>query len=122
MRRTQAREAIVESLKKAKQPIAAQEIIAAVAESRPDINKSTVYRFINSLLESEQIIAIPVPGRGALYELRCDRPQHHHFACEKCQKVVCLLDSQLELKRIVPRGFSISQQNIVLSGKCPRCS
>jgi Fur family ferric uptake transcriptional regulator len=121
MRKTQAREAIIDTLKKAKRPVTAREIIDAVADSRPDINKSTVYRFIKSLLASEQIVAIALPGKGSLYELR-GAGSHHHFTCEKCQKVVCLGNSQLELKRMVPKGFAISPQHLVLSGLCARCS
>lgn len=121
MRKTQARQAIVELLAKAHKPVTAREIVDGIAKSRPDINKSTVYRFIKSLIDTNQLVAIPLVGKGALYELRTDA-LHHHFACEKCQDVVCLDGADVQLRRMVPQGFSVSPQHVVLSGLCAKCS
>jgi Fur family ferric uptake transcriptional regulator len=121
MRKTQARQAIVDLLSKSDRPVPARDIVLGVARARPDINKSTVYRFIKSLLESQQLISIPLPGRGALYELRREG-EHYHFSCERCQEVLCLDNTKLELGRLVPRGYTVTPQNLVLSGICPKCS
>lgn len=121
MRKTQARQAIIEVLRAAGKPISAKEIGEAVSRGRPDLNKSTVYRFIKSLLASEQLVAISLPGRGAVYELRSERG-HHHFTCERCHTVVCLKKTGLELRKVVPKGYAVSAQNVVLSGLCPDCS
>ncbi|MFO0415768.1 MAG: Fur family transcriptional regulator, partial [Pseudomonadota bacterium] len=68
MRNTQARQAIIEFLSGRNKPTTAREIVEAVAKQRPEINKSTVYRFIKTLTESGKLATIPVPGKGAVYE------------------------------------------------------
>ena len=67
MRKPQARQAIVAPLSKSDRTVPARDIVLGVTRARPDINTSTVYRFIKSLLESQQLISIPLPGRGALF-------------------------------------------------------
>jgi Fur family peroxide stress response transcriptional regulator len=120
MRKTQARQAIIDFLTSRKQPTSAKEIVEAVACDRPDINKSTVYRFIKVLTDSSQLATIPIPGKGALYELRKDEP-HYHFTCERCEEVVCMERESSQLKQLVPRGYSVSPEQLVLSGICPAC-
>ena len=121
MRKTQARQAIVELLTKAARPLSAREIVEATARARPDINKSTVYRFIKSLLEAKQLVGISLPGRGALYELRNEK-QHCHFTCESCLEVVCLDGTEVEVDRLVPAGYTVFPDHLVLSGLYPKCS
>jgi Fur family ferric uptake transcriptional regulator len=121
MRKTQARQAIFDLLSKSGKPVTARDIALGVARARPDINKSTVYRFIKSLLDSQQLTLIPLPGRGALYELRRDE-EHYHFSCERCLEVLCLDNSKLRVGGLVPRGYTLSPQNLLLSGLCPKCS
>jgi Fe2+ or Zn2+ uptake regulation protein len=120
MRKSEVREAIIELFKCSNRPIAAQEIIDEIARDRPAINKSTVYRFINTLIESELLVTIALPGRALLYELR-DRDAHHHFTCEECHEVTCLKAARMRLNRMVPDGYSVSPQHLVLSGRCPKC-
>lgn len=120
MRNTQARKAIIDYLTAQDRPTSAKEIEDAVASGRPDLNKSTVYRFIKALTESGQLATIPVPGRGAMYELRKSEP-HYHFTCERCEEVICMKQSAADVKRLLPRGYSVSAEQLVLSGVCPAC-
>ena len=120
MRNTQARTAIVEFLSGRTKPTTAKQIVEYVAARRPDINKSTVYRFIKALTEDGQLATILVPGKGAVYELRKKSP-HYHFTCERCEEVICMERESAQLKRLVPRGYSLSPEALVLSGVCPAC-
>lgn len=120
MRNTQARQIIIEFLKNRSQPTSAKEIVMHVSTTRPDINKSTVYRFIKALTEGGQLSTIQVPGRGAVYEMRSKDP-HYHFTCEQCEKVMCMGKDNSQIKKLVPRGYSISSEHLVLSGLCPTC-
>jgi Fe2+ or Zn2+ uptake regulation protein len=120
MRNTQARNLIVEFLRARTKPTTAKEIVEHVAETRPDINKSTVYRFIKALTEDGQLATIQVPGKSAVYEMRSDLP-HYHFTCEECEEVVCMGRESSQLKKLVPRGYTVSQEHLVLSGICPAC-
>lgn len=120
MRKTEVREAVIDLLQSSNRPISAQEIIDEIARQRPAINKSTIYRFINALIENELLVTIALPGRAMLYELR-DPDAHHHFTCEECHEVTCLKASKMRLHRLVPEGFSVSPQHLVLSGRCPKC-
>jgi Fur family ferric uptake transcriptional regulator len=120
MRNTQARQLILKFLQEQEAPISAREIIDFVAKTRPDINKSTVYRFINTLSEDGLVSTIQVPGKGAVYEMRGERP-HYHFNCELCDSVVCMGKDDAQIRRLVPSGYSVSQEQLVLSGVCPNC-
>jgi Fur family ferric uptake transcriptional regulator len=120
MRNTQARQLILEFLKERRHPTSAKEIVEHVAGTRPEINKSTVYRFIKALNEDGQLKTIHVPGRGAVYEMRSNRP-HYHFSCERCDTVVCMGRDSSTMKLLVPRGYSVSSEQLVLSGLCPSC-
>jgi Fe2+ or Zn2+ uptake regulation protein len=121
MRKTQARQAIIDFLGSCEKPTSAKEIVEAVASDRPDINKSTVYRFIKTLTEGAQVTVVPIPGKGALYELKNRKP-HYHFSCSRCSEVVCVDRDQSQLGQLVPRGFAVSAENLVLSGLCPDCA
>jgi Fe2+ or Zn2+ uptake regulation protein len=120
MRNTKARQLIIKLLEGIHNPISAKEIVKHVSENRPEINKSTVYRFIKALTDEQQLITIQVPGRGAVYELSSKEP-HYHFTCDSCETVVCMGREGSQIKKLVPRGYSISPNQLVLSGKCPSC-
>jgi len=120
MRNTQARQLIVAFLRARTKPTTAREIVEHVAKKRPDINKSTVYRFIKTLTEGGQLSTIQVPGKGAVYEMR-RRDPHYHFTCEKCDEVTCLKRDGAVIRKLVPRGYALSQEHVVLSGVCPSC-
>jgi Fe2+ or Zn2+ uptake regulation protein len=120
MRNTQARQLIIEFLKGCSRPTSAKSIVEYVSETRPDINKSTVYRFIKALTEDGQLATIQVPGKSAVYEMRGKSP-HYHFTCQVCDEVVCMGKQKSEVRRLVPRGYSVSSEQLVLSGVCPSC-
>jgi Fe2+ or Zn2+ uptake regulation protein len=120
MRNTQARQCITEFLLKQKKPVTAKSIVDFVSKTRPDINKSTVYRFIKTLTEEGHLSTIQVPGRGAVYEMKAKSP-HYHFTCNKCEEVICMGKESPKLKALVPRGFSVDQEDLVLSGTCSDC-
>jgi len=120
MRNTQARQLIIEFLEGCSQPTSAKEIVAHVSTTRRDINKSTVYRFIKALTEDGQLATIQIPGKGAVYEMRSKAP-HYHFSCEQCEKVMCMGKESSQIKKLVPKGYSISSEDLVLSGLCPSC-
>lgn len=112
MRNTQARQSILEFLSDRSKPGTAKEIVEHVSNKRPDVSKETVYRFIKTLSEIGRVSTIQVPGKGAVYEMKALHP-HYHFACEKCDEVICVEREEQPLARLVPRGYSVSQEQMV---------
>jgi len=120
LRNTPARVEITATIRSSGRPISAVEILRNVAKKRADLNKTTIYRFLKALIDTGELVAISVPGKAARYELK-DVAGHPHFVCQECSEVVCLT-TEINLANLLPTGFQISTESVVLSGRCPRCS
>ena len=93
----------------------------------PNFDRVTLYRTLNSFLESGILHKIPNDLGSATYGLCHDtcNPQEHkhdhvHFKCNKCGKVECLED--LIVPKIkVPTGYSPYTVNMIVDGICGNC-
>ncbi|MCM1347821.1 MAG: transcriptional repressor [Firmicutes bacterium] len=96
-------------------------------EERIDsIDKSSVFRVLNILLEHHAVHAVE-DGRGiAKYELchtsdpDCSRHMHVHFYCEQCRQVYCFQGTPAPAVSL-PHGFTTHSVNYMLKGICPNC-
>lgn len=90
------------------------------------MEKSSIFRVLNTLLEHDMVHAIE-DGRGiAMYEI-ChsdhhgeDNDMHAHFYCENCHRVFCLESVPAHIPP-VPDGFSVKAVNYMLKGICRDC-
>jgi Fur family ferric uptake transcriptional regulator len=80
---THSRLAILNAFKKNRNPMSAQEIIAALSS---DIDQATVYRTINALKKNGVIKQIDLRHNHAHYEL-ADTLEHHHLICLSCGRI-----------------------------------
>ena len=82
---------------------------------------ATVYRAVNALLEAGAIDAVEIPGEPARYE-RSDKGHHHHFQCEKCERVFDVAGCLANLRKLVPPKFRVKEHAVLLYGVCAGCA
>jgi len=121
-RQTQQQRAIEAAFTAAGRPLAPHEILEAARNQSPSLNLATVYRAVKRMLEENALHLVELPGEPARYELRtaADR-HHHHFRCRRCDSVFDLRGCVEGLKKLLPRGFRMTDHEIVLYGYCPAC-
>ena len=106
-------------------PLSAQEIYETLSRTE-DINKTTVYRILDLLVEKDVVERIRGGGRSFRYGMAPNEnhPSHPHFYCKKCGNLECLspdgLRVELEnLRRTFP-GI-IEKVEVRLDGICKNC-
>jgi Fur family ferric uptake transcriptional regulator len=98
--------------------LTAPEIIDLLQQTGSQLNKTSVYRALERLLESEEVCRHMFGGQIARYELR--ETHHDHLVCTVCGQitavpcVVTIPDSY--------QGWQIDHHHLTLFGVCERCS
>jgi len=86
------------------------------------ISCGTVYRNLNFLADSGEILRLSVPDGPDHFDLRVD--DHSHFCCKRCGRVVdASVDTLGDLSGCdfgLP-GYRVDRCCLVLSGVCPDC-
>ncbi|MEO8108742.1 MAG: Fur family transcriptional regulator [Ginsengibacter sp.] len=101
------------------------------ADIEKNIGKSfdrvTVYRTLQSFVEKGIIHLIPTTDNSIKYALcksDCAPGHHHddhvHFICGECEKTICLDDVDIPLVKL-PKGFTPSRFQMVVTGVCGEC-
>lgn len=120
VRKTKQRDAIQQVFEKSDRPLSPDEVRDLAADLIPGIGIATVYRNIKSLVESEVLKPVEIPGAAARYEM-ADLAHHHHFQCNDCDKVYDIPGCPGNLQKMTPPGFQVTAHSITLYGKCPDC-
>ncbi|HYZ15671.1 MAG TPA: transcriptional repressor [Candidatus Acidoferrum sp.] len=119
VRDTRQKRAIRRVLDRADRPLTPEEILAGAARESEGLGIATVYRTLKGLVEEGWLNVVEVPGRPGLYE-RSGKEHHHHFVCERCEKVFelkgCTVTADL------PRGFRARDHDVTIYGTCAPCS
>ncbi len=121
------RELIINSLKKRKDHPTAEELFLDLKKNMPEIGIATVYRNLQSLYQSGEIIKIKTKDGVDRYDGNI-KP-HIHFECLKCGKVsdISLEDEQMnkldnDMKKLANEiGASKEKFSIIISGVCKNC-
>lgn len=99
----------------------AEDIYRDVHEQNPKVSRGTVYRNLNLLEETGDIISIEVPG-GNRFDRRCD--PHAHVICCSCGAVCdALVEHDHALDGMVKgqTGYIITRHETLFYGICPSC-
>jgi Fur family ferric uptake transcriptional regulator len=106
-------------------PLSAQEVYDTVSRSQA-INRVTVYRILDHLVETGVVERISGGGRAFFYGLAPNRHhlRHPHFYCRRCGRLECLQPGSLawdatDLERTFPG--EIEKVEIRIDGICRRC-
>lgn len=121
-----ARLAVIELLARQGCAMTAIEIDDRLRSTDQAIGRASVYRTLEQLEELKLVHRLEM-GRGmASYErIEPSGEHHHHVVCEKCGRVEPFEDPGLEraIGRLQGRvGFEVSEHEVVLRGRCPRCA
>ncbi len=106
-------------------PLSAQDIFETLSRS-DEINRVTVYRILDLLVEKGVIDRISGGGRSFHYGLAPNKnhPSHPHFYCKLCGNLECLNPEgvHLEMEQIM-RTFPgiIEKVEVRLDGVCKIC-
>jgi Fur family ferric uptake transcriptional regulator len=121
-RDTAQRRAIRRALEEAGRPLGALEMLEASKSFAPGLGIATVYRNVKSLLEDGIVTEVALPGEPPRYEA-AGKDHHHHFRCERCEKVYELGGACLpDLKSALPRGFRVTSHEVLVHGVCAACA
>lgn len=92
------------------------------------IDRITLYRTLKTF-EEKGIIHLAPDGtdtnKYALCNKECNEHSHNdyhaHFSCKTCNTTICLEEVTIPNIKI-PSGFVLENSNIILTGKCQKCS
>ena len=122
-RATAARVSVLNVLLSANYALTHGEIEQALGVKDGEIEKVTLYRVLEWLVEQE--LAHRIVGADRVWRFNAQRhpvPQHAHFNCNDCGKVFCLENLNPVFAVTLPRGFRLEKAEVALQGLCPGCS
>ena len=120
MRKTKQRDAIQKVFEESDRPLSPDEVREKASKEIPGIGIATIYRNLKSLVDSEVLKVVEIPGAAPRYEM-ADLDHHHHFQCQDCDKVYDIPGCPGNLQKLTPPGFLVTAHNITLYGTCPDC-
>lgn len=124
LKKTKAREAVLEYISRAKKPVSIQDIETTSTVKNLAIDQATLYRIIHILLDNHIVRQVDFHEGKFRYEL-ATLPHHHHVVCTKCGKVKDIsdcLDPKTKLSIEKETGFSISSHALEFFGLCSSCT
>jgi Fur family ferric uptake transcriptional regulator len=104
-------------------PSSAQEILEKIS-AKNDINRVTVYRILDLLVEHEVLNRLGLGEKSQRFCLRgAHEDEHPHFHCTRCDCYLCLNVPHLPLDRqaLDDLSLDIRHVDIRLEGICPAC-
>jgi len=125
-RRGGARTAVVEALAGHDCAVTAIELDDELRRRKPAVARASVYRALEQLEELGLLRRIEVCRGTAGYERVDPAGHHHHYAiCRDCGRMVPFEDRSLEqaiqtLSESI--DFEVAEHDVVLKGRCERCS
>ncbi len=127
---TPARLSLLDLLTEHGRHMSADEIVQALQARGQGIDRVTVYRNLERLLEAGILVATHLPGR-ALRVGVCTKPNtehHHHIVCEVCGRIEetdgCLVRDNwedLSARMMSSTGFELTGHVMQYIGICPQC-
>ncbi len=90
-------------------------------------DRITVYRTLQTFTEKGIIHVIPTTDNSVKYALcknNCSAGHHHdnhiHFICDECNKTICL--DAIDIPSVkLPRGYKLTNAEMVVTGICKDC-
>jgi Fur family ferric uptake transcriptional regulator len=123
-RRTTQRAVILDILESARGHLTAEEVARLVEEGGVPLNRSTVYRTLDTLAEIGVVKATRM-GRALHYEVnREGDEEHHHIRCNGCQQMLHLDAARVDrlLGRLADeQGFEVADIQVLVRGLCKDC-
>lgn len=124
VRATPARLATLGALLATSHALTHHEIEEAVAVAGEQINRITLYRTLDFLMDKKLVHRISGVDRAWRYEVRNapNGQQRPHFRCNDCGMVVSLRTINPAIAVGLPDGYVFEEAELIIRGKCPNCS
>ena len=97
-------------------------------QSSTEFDRVTIYRTLQTFVEKGIIHTIPTSDNSVRYALckdNCSEGHHHddhvHFMCDECGTTYCL-DHVVVPEVELPKGFTATRTDVVVSGRCKNCA
>ncbi len=121
---TAQRLAIAEALLTSDRHLSAEEVAQEVSARGRSVGTATVYRTIDTLVESGLLVERDFGEGFRRFEPARDVPNHEHLVCTQCGKVDEFRDERLERMTTIvaeSRGFARQRHRLVIHGVCRDC-
>ncbi len=121
---TAQRLAIAETLLTSHRHLSAEEVAQEVTAAGRKVGTATVYRTIDTLLESGLVVERDFGEGFRRFEPARDIPHHEHLVCTQCGRVEEFRDERLERMTTIvaeSRGFARQRHRLVIHGVCKDC-
>ena len=122
-RNTIQRQLVISAVRSLSNHPTAEEVYDRIVIDYPDISKGTVYRNLNSLVDSGLLRRVSVPSSADRYDHILTK--HYHVQCLRCHKFMSVDDldylQELEDKIAQLTGYRMENHNMVFQGICPEC-
>lgn len=105
----------------------AEEIMKKLESSSKKVSKATLYRTLDYLVTSGEVIKDNFDEKYASYQLkscRCDSSDQVHFRCEKCGLVLHIDNSNMKkVDKQIKEEYGVMINNIktIIYGTCKKC-
>lgn len=125
VRNTNQRKIILQIMKDNFTHPTADEIFEQARSIDSHISRGTVYRNLDFLSETGEILKISVPNSSTHYD--CTLREHYHFCCNKCKKLYDVpaglkIETDSVSEQMTKEGFEIESHNFIFLGLCPSCN
>lgn len=120
-RNTRQRGAIRRAFQRADRPLGTGEVLDLARSEVGGLGIATVYRNIRTLVEESWLAVVELPGAVPRYEVH-GKEHHHHFRCNRCDRVFEAPGCVNSLNELTPPGFSLESHELVLYGVCTECA
>ena len=121
---TAQRLAIADVLLTSDRHLSAEEVASEVSARGRKVGTATVYRAIDTLVESGLLVERDFGEGFRRFEPARDIPHHEHLVCTVCGKVEEFRDERLERMTTLvaeSRGFARQRHRLVIHGVCKEC-
>ncbi|HOJ68244.1 MAG TPA: transcriptional repressor [Candidatus Hydrogenedentes bacterium] len=122
-RMTRQRRIILETLRAMRTHPTAEELFQVVRQKMPRISLGTVYRNLDVLCRSGQVLKLDNAGQQAHYD--GDVGRHYHIRCVECGKIEDLYPAEvsgISFPQVHNPSYQVLSWTLLFEGICPDCA
>jgi len=121
---TPARLAVLELLLGTSTALSHHEIEDAIGRFGLNIDRVTLYRVLDWLVERDLAHRIAAEDRVWRFNAvdRIPTADHAHFHCTHCGQIFCLEGRKSADTFALPKGYQPERAEITIHGRCPQCT
>ena len=117
MKNTKQRQIILSIINNSNEHLDAYQIYEIAKKNIKNISLGTVYRNLNYLYNNNMINIISDKKDKMHYD---KKEKHHHFICQRCQKIIDIYDLNIEIPKIIDNN-TVTDYKITIEGICEKC-